>query len=105
MAQTPGLTAADVLVAVTTLSFDIAVLELLLPLVQGAQVVIATREDTLDGGRLSQLLTQHAATVLQGTPVTWRLLLEAGWRGRGFTDWAGAKRYPRTWRRRCWPRG
>ena len=96
MAETPGLTAADVLVAVTTLSFDIAVLELLLPLVQGAQVVIATREDTVDGSRLMQVLARSGATVLQGTPVTWRLLLEAGWRaGPGFTALVGGEALPK----------
>ena len=96
MAETPGLTAADVLVAVTTLSFDIAVLELLLPLVQGARVVIAAREDTLDGGRLRDLLAQSGATVLQGTPVTWRLLLEAEWRGApGFTALVGGEALPK----------
>ena len=79
MAREPGLAAADVLVAVTTLSFDIAVLELLLPLTVGATVVIATRDDAMDGQALRSLLEKHRATVMQATPVTWRLLLEAGW--------------------------
>ena len=79
MAREPGLAAADVLVAVTTLSFDIAVLELLLPLTVGATVVLATRDDAMDGRALRSLLEHHRATVMQATPVTWRLLLEAGW--------------------------
>jgi amino acid adenylation domain-containing protein len=79
MAREPGLAADDVLVAVTTLSFDIAVLELLLPLTAGANAVIATHEQTRDGRALPALLEQHAATVMQATPVTWRILLEAGW--------------------------
>jgi amino acid adenylation domain-containing protein len=82
MAREPGLTADDVLVAVTTLSFDIAVLELQLPLTVGATVVIARRDEAIDGRALSALLEQHRATVMQATPVTWRLLLEAGWKGR-----------------------
>ncbi len=81
MAQRPGVTEHDRLVAVTTLSFDIAVLELLLPLTLGAQVVLATREQTLDGGSLRTLLAEVDATVMQATPATWRLLLEAGWSG------------------------
>jgi amino acid adenylation domain-containing protein len=81
MAREPGLTADDVLVAVTTLSFDIAVLELLLPLTLGATVVMASRDEASDGHALSALLAQHRATVMQATPVTWRLLLAAGWSG------------------------
>ncbi|CEF48411.1 unnamed protein product, partial [uncultured bacterium] len=63
-------------------SFDIAVLELFLPLVVGAQVVIAAREDVIDGNRLLGLMVASGATVMQATPATWRLLLEAGWNGR-----------------------
>jgi amino acid adenylation domain-containing protein len=81
MAREPGLGADDVLVAVTTLSFDIAVLELQLPLTVGATVVIASGEEAVDGYALRALLEQTRATVMQATPVTWRLLLEAGWRG------------------------
>jgi amino acid adenylation domain-containing protein len=82
MAGEPGLAADDVLVAVTTLSFDIAVLELLLPLVVGARAVIASHEQTLDGRALAALLEKQCATVMQATPVTWRLLLETGWTPR-----------------------
>ena len=74
--------AQDTLLAVTTLSFDIAVLELFLPLVVGARVVIAGREDVIDGNRLLALVAASGATVIQATPATWRLLLEAGWNGR-----------------------
>src|SRR6267143_3266902 len=81
MMREPGLTADDVLVAVTTLSFDIAVLELYLPLTLGATVVIASRDEAMDGQALKGLLEQHRASVMQATPVTWRLLLEAGWKG------------------------
>ena len=70
------------LVAVTTLSFDIAVLELLLPLTTGAMVVLAPRETAADGAALIQLLTRSRATVMQATPATWRLLIEAGWQPR-----------------------
>ena len=81
MQREPGLTASDTLLAVTTLSFDIAGLELFLPLITGARVVIASREVAADGARLSSLLTKCGATVMQATPATWRLLLAAGWTG------------------------
>ena len=81
MAQEPGLQPDDILLAVTTLSFDIALLELFLPLSVGACVVIADRNTVADGYQLMQLLTQHHITVMQATPATWRLLLDAGWQG------------------------
>jgi amino acid adenylation domain-containing protein len=82
MRQRPGLTDQDILVSVTTLSFDIAGLELFLPLIVGARVIIADRETTLDGHRLGHLLERSGATVMQATPATWRLLLDSGWRGK-----------------------
>ena len=81
MLGAPGLTADDILLAVTTASFDMAGLELLLPLVAGAQVVIAGNTVTADGSRLAWLIQESRATVMQATPATWRLLLEAGWQG------------------------
>ena len=81
MRQQPGLGAEDVLLAVTTLSFDIAGLELFLPLTTGARVVLASREKASDGQALARLLDHCGATVMQATPATWRLLLEAGWKG------------------------
>ena len=81
MSREPGLIASDILLAVTTLSFDIAGLELWLPLMLGARVVIARAEVAMDGKRLAAQLAQCKATVMQATPATWRLLLEAGWVG------------------------
>jgi acyl-coenzyme A synthetase/AMP-(fatty) acid ligase len=96
MAREPGLAADDVLVAVTTLSFDIAVLELQLPLTLGATVVIASRDEAIDGHALSALLEQHRATVMQATPVTWRLLLEVGWTaGTPFKALVGGEALPK----------
>lgn len=79
MAQRPGLEAQDTLLAVTTLSFDIAVLELFLPLCVGAKLVIASREAAADGNLLLAQLVSSTATVIQATPVTFRLLIDAGW--------------------------
>ncbi len=97
MSRTPGLAASDVLVAVTTLSFDIAVLELLLPLTVGAHVMIADQDQTMDGHALGSLLHREKATVMQATPVTWRLLLEAGWTPeRAFKALVGGEALPKS---------
>jgi len=82
MQAQPGMESSDRLVAVTTLSFDIAVLELLLPLVTGARTVMASRAQALDGEALRRLVESSDATVLQATPAGWRLLLESGWSGK-----------------------
>ena len=82
MAERPGLSADDVLVAVTTLSFDIAGLELFLPLISGARVVVAPTRTAGDGRALASLLADSGATVMQATPTTWRMLLDSGWEGR-----------------------
>jgi amino acid adenylation domain-containing protein len=79
MRKEPGLNPDDVLLAITTLSFDIAALEIFLPLVTGARIVLAKREEALDGHWLLRLLEESGATVMQATPATWRMLLESGW--------------------------
>ncbi|MBD2567365.1 non-ribosomal peptide synthetase [Anabaena lutea] len=81
MRQKPGLTAQDILLSVTTLSFDIAGLEIYLPLTVGAQTVIVSRQEASDGIQLSKRLNSCGATVMQATPATWRMLLSAGWIG------------------------
>jgi amino acid adenylation domain-containing protein len=73
--------AEDVLLAVTTMAFDIAALELLLPLMVGARVTLATDQTVRDGRELLRALNTTGATVMQATPVTWRMLLDAGWDG------------------------
>ena len=80
MQAKPGISGEDVLVAVTTLSFDIAVLELHVPLCSGARVILASSDAAQNPGELARLL--ESATVMQATPSTWRLLLSAGWSGR-----------------------
>lgn len=74
----PGFGEDDVLCAVTTLSFDIAELELYLPLVSGGRVVIASAAECHDPARLRQLLASQSASVLQTTPTLARLLLDQG---------------------------
>jgi amino acid adenylation domain-containing protein len=82
MRTRPGMSGEDVVVSVTTISFDIAVLEMFLPLIVGARLVMATEQEMTDGAALLRLLRRHSATFMQATPATWQLLLEAGWRGR-----------------------
>ena len=82
MQRKPGFADTDVLVAVTTISFDIAVLELFLPLVTGGRVVIASREVALDPWALAQLMDGCGCTVMQATPSTWRMLLATDWAPR-----------------------
>ena len=82
MRERPGLDENDVLLAVTTLSFDIAGLELYLPLVTGARVVIASQEASADPRALMELMDEFGVTVMQATPTTWRMLINAGWQGR-----------------------
>ncbi len=81
MAARPGLDSADVMLAVTTIAFDIHVLELLLPLAVGARIELVSRDVAGDGLRLAARLAGSGATAMQATPATWRLLLEAGWPG------------------------
>ena len=96
MQEQPGMDSGDRLLAVTTFSFDIAGLELYLPLVCGAQLVLAIRDDVTDGTRLIRLLRDHAITMMQATPVTWRLLLESGWKGASkFKVLCGGEGLPR----------
>jgi amino acid adenylation domain-containing protein len=96
MAREPGFTATDTLLAVTTLSFDIAALELFLPLICGGTMVLATREEAADPQTLLALLTATGATVMQATPATWRMLIDAGWQGTpGLKVLCGGEALPR----------
>jgi natural product biosynthesis luciferase-like monooxygenase protein/amino acid adenylation domain-containing protein len=90
------LDSGDVVAAVTTLSFDIATLELFLPLALGARVLLVPRDTAMDGTDLAALLDAGQVTALQGTPATWRLLLDAGWNGRpGLRMVTGGEALPR----------
>jgi amino acid adenylation domain-containing protein len=81
MKREPGCVSRDVMLSVTTLSFDIAGLELYLPLIVGAQVEIVSRTVAADGRRLRECIERVQPTLMQATPATWHLLLDAGWSG------------------------
>jgi amino acid adenylation domain-containing protein len=96
MRTTPGLSDRDRLLAVTTLSFDIAGLELFLPIITGAEVILASREAAQDPRLLIKLMNDSKATIMQATPATWRLLLEVGWTGKpGLRMLCGGEALPR----------
>jgi surfactin family lipopeptide synthetase A len=95
MARQPGMGPSDTVVAVTTYAFDIAVVELWLPLVTGARTVIAPREVASDGRRLAMLISDAGATVMQATPSGWQLLIDSGWKGQpGLVAWCGGEALP-----------
>lgn len=79
MKKVPGINLDDRLLAISTICFDIAGLELYLPLITGAQIVLASGETTKDGWLLLELMKREKITVMQATPYTWRMLIAAGW--------------------------
>jgi amino acid adenylation domain-containing protein len=81
MQTEPGLTAQDIVLAITTISFDMAVGEIYLPLIVGAKIILASREVAADGTKLLQLLDRSQVTMMQATPATWQMLLAVGWIG------------------------
>jgi amino acid adenylation domain-containing protein len=95
MKTEPGLSRQDRLLAVTTLSFDIAGLEIWLPLICGATIVLASAEEAKDPLALAELMSAEKATVLQATPATWNALIHSGWRGQaGLKALCGGEAFP-----------
>jgi len=79
MQKEPGMSADDKILAVTTISFDIAGLELYLPLICGAELILSNSETSKDGRLLLDLVKGENISFMQATPYTWRMMLEAGW--------------------------
>lgn len=80
--ERPGIHQEDRFYAVTTVSFDIAVMELYWPLLNGAQVILADRDAVLDPRLMAEALEQYEITMMQGTPATWKMLIRDGWAGK-----------------------
>jgi amino acid adenylation domain-containing protein len=105
MQDEPGIAETDIVAAVTTLCFDIAGLEIYLPLVTGAQVVVISREEASDGLKLQARMQQAGITVMQATPATWRLLVEASWPGdKNLKILCGGEAFPRELANKLLPR-
>lgn len=83
MAETPGIGPHDHLLALTTICFDIAALEIFLPLTTGASVELVPADICRDGARLCTYLEQSGASLAQATPSTWQMLADTGWQGAG----------------------
>ncbi|MBD3886057.1 amino acid adenylation domain-containing protein [Phormidium tenue FACHB-886] len=81
MRDQPGLSDRDICFAVSSISFDIAEVEIHLPLIVGARIFLVSREIAADAGRLAKTLERSNATFMQATPASWQLLLAAGWQG------------------------
>lgn len=81
MQREPGLQAGDVMLGVTTPAFDLSVPDLFLPWTTGATLALADPGSTRDGARLAALIDEHRPDLMQATPSSWRLLIEAGWTG------------------------
>ncbi|MHC5598560.1 MAG: amino acid adenylation domain-containing protein, partial [Nostoc sp.] len=94
MQRRPGITKEDILLGITTIAFDIAALEIFLPITVGASLVIARRDTTLDGRELLDLLVKSKATIMQATPATWRLLLEANYQSSHLKVLCGGEALP-----------
>ncbi|HJX27855.1 MAG TPA: amino acid adenylation domain-containing protein, partial [Thermoanaerobaculia bacterium] len=96
MRRTPGFAPGERLLAVTSLAFDIAALEIFLPLTTGGCVELASREEAADGVLLAARLQASEAGVMQATPATWRMLLDSGWTGDpGLRALCGGEALPR----------
>jgi amino acid adenylation domain-containing protein len=96
MQRCPGIREDDRVYSVTTIAFDISVLELFLPLSVGATICLADDGAVRDPSELARELTATRATMLQATPATWRLLIESGWSGNaGLTALCGGEALPR----------
>ncbi len=81
MQKQPGMTEGDTGLALTSISFDIAGLEIYLPLTLGLRMVLVSRETALDARQLAACISTSGVTVIQATPATWRSLIDAGWQG------------------------
>ena len=79
MQRMPGIKPQDKLLAVTTISFDIAGLELYLPLVTGAELVLMNEAGTKDGKALMEKVMEERISIIQSTPSTYKMMLDAGW--------------------------
>jgi amino acid adenylation domain-containing protein len=95
----------DVLMALTTICFDISVLEIFLTLASGATLILMDSESALDGKKLAQTIEDYGVTFFQATPSGWRILTESGWKGsENLTGLCGGEAFPRDLAEKLIPR-
>jgi len=82
MGRSPGITQDDRTLAVAPISFDIATMDMFLPLCSGGSLILASRKDAVDPYRLAHLVKEHNITFMQATPATWRMMVASGWTGK-----------------------
>jgi amino acid adenylation domain-containing protein len=82
MQRMPGISVQDRLLAVTTISFDIAGLEIFLPLLTGAELVLTNDQGSRDGRMLTEMIKKENISIIQATPATYKMMLDAGWEGK-----------------------
>jgi amino acid adenylation domain-containing protein len=96
MSQSPGIRETDRTLAVAPISFDIATMDMFLPICSGGTLVLASRQDAIDPYRLAHLISEHGITCMQATPATWRMLVTSEWSGkRGLKMITGGEAIPR----------
>nr|WP_245940115.1 amino acid adenylation domain-containing protein [Stenomitos frigidus] len=84
MQREPGMTADDTLLAITTISFDLSVPDLYLPLITGARIRLIERCTAANAVKLAKVLSDPTVTFVQATPATWQLVLASGWQGNPY---------------------
>jgi|GEM_PF-4597733 len=77
--EAPGITESDTLLAISTISFDISFTEIIVPLLTGSSIYIASEEEQKSGEELKRIIEDFNISILQGTPTTFKLLLKSGW--------------------------
>jgi amino acid adenylation domain-containing protein len=96
---------SDVLMALTTICFDISVLEIFLTLASGATLILMDSESALDGKKLAQTMEDRGVTFFQATPSGWRILTESAWKGSSrLTGLCGGEAFPRDLAEKLIPR-
>ncbi|WP_185964339.1 non-ribosomal peptide synthase/polyketide synthase [Aliikangiella marina] len=83
MVSRPGIDENNCLLAVTSISFDIHTLELYLPLISGARLILASDETVVSGEAIASSISRYQVDMMQATPATWRMLIDCTWKPQG----------------------
>lgn len=85
LSETLDLSHKDLFLALTDYTFDISLIELLMPLALGASIVLTEHGVVADGKKIKHYLKNFDISLIQATPLTWEILLKNGWRNDGVT--------------------